>query len=200
VSDSNTNSNLANPNNNYRPSKDVYYWNIAKEVAQRTTCMSVKGGTVIINGDQIIATGYIGAPRGTKDCYERGNCLRRELNVPSGTRYELCRSVHSEQNALINAARAGVSVLGSTLYLYFVKKTTTEGDKFVKSYPCLMCKKLMINAGVKRFVGNDENGNVVSYNVEDWVKDWSDKDIIDDKVKYDSKYTSEEAKANKERK
>jgi hypothetical protein len=63
-----------------------------------------------------------------------------------------------------------------------------------------MCKKLMINAGVKRFVGNDENGNVVSYNVEDWVKDWSDKDIIDDKVKYDSKYTSEEAKANKERK
>jgi len=178
---------------NYRPTKDNYYWNIAKEVAQRTTCMSVKGGSVILRDDQIVATGYIGAPRGTKDCYERGNCLRRELNVPSGTRYELCRSVHSEQNALINAARSGVSVLGGTLYLYFVKKTN-EGEKFVKAYPCLMCKKLMINAGIKKFVGNDETGNIVSYDVEDWVKDWSDKDIIDDKVKYDSRYSIEEAK------
>jgi len=183
----------------YRPSKDEYYLNIAKETAQRSTCMSVKGGAIIVRDDQIIATGYIGAPRGTKDCFERGNCLRREMNIPSGQRYEICRSVHAEQNAIVNAARAGVSLLGGTLYLYFVKRSEGE-DKFAKSYPCFMCKKLIINSGIVRFVGNDENGKVVSYNASEWAKEWQEKDMLDDVEKYDSKYTKEEIEKFKQRK
>ena len=128
---------------NYRPTKDVYYWNIAKETAERGTCLSVKGGAVIVKDDQIIATGYIGAPRGTMDCFERGVCMRRQLGIPSGQRYEICRSVHAEQNALLNAARAGVSVLGSTVYLYFVKRQPDGSVKFVNAQPCFMCKKML---------------------------------------------------------
>ena len=99
---------------NNRLSKDAYYINIAKSVAARATCRSVKFGAIIVKDDQIIATGYVGAPRKTKDCLERGNCLRRELKIPSGHRYELCRSVHAEMNAIVNAARAGPSA--STWY------------------------------------------------------------------------------------
>jgi dCMP deaminase len=176
----------------YRPNKDEYYLNIAKETAQRSTCMSVKGGAIIVKDDQIIATGYIGAPRGTKDCFERGNCLRREMGVPSGERYEICRSVHAEQNALVNAARAGVSVLGGTVYLYFVKRGEKE-DIFSKAFPCFICKKLMINSGIIRFVGNDNKGKVVSYDASEWAQQWQEKDMLDDVDKYDSKYSKEEA-------
>ena len=87
-----------------RPSKEEYYLNIAKEVAMRSTCMRSQFGAVIVKDDQIISTGYNGAPRKAMDCYERGNCLRTELNIPSGHRYELCRSVHAEQNAKIGRA------------------------------------------------------------------------------------------------
>ena len=172
---------------NYRPSKDEYYWGIAKEVAQRSTCMSVIGGAIIVKDDQIIATGYIGAPRGTKDCFERGNCLRRELGIPSGHRYELCRSVHAEQNAIINAARSGTPLFKGTMYMHFVRRTDSK-DKFVLAYPCYLCKRAVINSGLKRFVGNNEKWELVSFNIEVWVKDWSDKDIIDDKLKYDAKH------------
>ncbi len=175
----------------YRPNKDEYYLNIAKETAQRSTCISVKGGAIIVRDDQIIATGYIGAPRGTKDCFERGNCLRREMNIPSGERYEICRSVHAEQNAIVNAARAGVSLLGGIVYLYFVKRGE-KGDKFVKAYPCFMCKKLIINSGIIRFVGNDETGAPVSYDASAWAQEWQEKDMLDDVSKYDSKYTKDE--------
>jgi dCMP deaminase len=184
---------------NYRPGKEEYYWNIAKETAQRTTCMSVKGGAVIVRDDQIIATGYIGAPRGTKDCFERGNCIRRQLGIPSGQRYEICRSVHAEQNAIINAARAGVSLLGGTLYLYFIKRQPDGSEKFVNAYPCFMCKKSLINAGIKRFVGNDENGKLVSFNVDDWQKDWKEHDLIDDPNIYNSNYSKEEMEKFKKR-
>lgn len=179
----------------YRPSKDVYYWNIAKETAERGTCLSVKGGAVIVKDDQIIATGYIGAPRGTMDCFERGVCMRRQLGIPSGQRYEICRSVHAEQNALINAARAGVSVLGSTVYLYFVKRQPDGGVKFVNAQPCFMCKKMLINSGVKRFVGNNENGAIDSFDVGAWANDWKTHDMLDDKYVYNSKYTKEELDA-----
>jgi dCMP deaminase len=185
---------------NYRPSKDEYYLNIAKETAERTTCMSVKGGAIIVRDDQIIATGYIGAPRGTKDCFERGNCVRRQLGIPSGQRYEICRSVHAEQNAIINAARAGVSLLGGTVYLYFVKRTPEGGVKFVNAYPCFMCKKIIINAGIKRFVGNDVNGKTVSFNVEDWQSDWKVNDLIDDENIYNSNYSKEESAKFSQRK
>ncbi len=180
---------------NYRPTKDVYYWNIAKETAERGTCLSVKGGAVIVKDDQIIATGYIGAPRGTMDCFERGVCMRRQLGIPSGQRYEICRSVHAEQNALINAARAGVSVLGSTVFLYFVKRQPEGGVKFVNAQPCFMCKKMLINSGVKRFVGNTEIGELASFDVEAWASDWKEHDMLDDKYVYNSKYTKEELDA-----
>src|SRR4030042_3686430 len=101
-----------------RPSKDQYYLNIAKEIAQRSTCFRAKGGAIVVKDDQIISTGYIGAPRKTKDCLERGYCLRDELKIPHGTQYEICRSVHSEMNALVNAGRAGVSLLGGAMYIY----------------------------------------------------------------------------------
>lgn len=174
--------------NNYRPNKDLYYWNIAKEVAQRSTCMSVKGGAVIVKDDQIISTGYIGAPRGTKDCFERGTCVRRMMDIPSGQRYEICRSVHAEQNAIINAARAGVSLIGARIYLYFVKRVNENEDKIVLAYPCFMCKKMIINSGITEFIGNNENGELVKYSVSNWVNDWKENDLIDDKIKYEVNY------------
>ncbi len=177
---------------NYRPTKDVYYWNIAKETSERGTCLSVKGGAVIVKDDQIIATGYIGAPRGTMDCFQRGVCMRRQLGIPSGQRYEICRSVHAEQNALLNAARAGVSVLGSSVYLYFVKRQPDGSVKFVNAQPCFMCKKMLINSGIKRFVGNTDSGELASFNVDDWAQDWKTHDMLDDKYVYDNKYTKEE--------
>ena len=95
-----------------RTSKDHYYLGIAKEVASRSTCWRRAIGAIIVRDDQIISTGYVGAPRKTKDSLEHGFCLRDKLGIPHGQRYELCRSVHAEQNAIINAARAGVSLLG----------------------------------------------------------------------------------------
>ena len=112
-----------------RPSKDEYYLNIAKEIGDRSTCFRHKMGVVVLKDDQIIATGYIGAPRKTKDCLERGECLRDKLKIPHGTRYEICRSVHAEQNAIINAARAGVSLLGGDMYMHSINpKTGLKND------------------------------------------------------------------------
>lgn len=166
-----------------RPTKDQYYLNIAREVAERATCMSMHGGCLIVKDDQIIATGYNGAPRKTKDCYERGECLRRKMNIPSGQQYELCRSVHAEQNALINAARAGVSVLHGDMYIFGMKVWDGE-QKVIRAYPCFICKKMIINAGIKRVIGNDEEGNIVSYDVENWAEEWAKTDMIEDKTKY----------------
>ena len=163
-----------------RPSKERYYLNIAKQVAQRSTCFSVKGGSVIIKDDTIVSTGYIGAPRKTKDCFERGNCLRRELNIPHGERYELCRSVHSEQNAIINAARSGASLLGGDMFLYGEKQ---EGG-LIDFIPCFICKKMIINAGLKRVICSTSNGDYKIFKVEDWTKDWREKDMLEDEYKY----------------
>lgn len=164
-----------------RPSKNEYYLNIAKEVAKRSTCFRVKGGAIIVRDDQIIATGYVGAPRKTKDCIERGECLRDKLKIPHGERYELCRSVHCEANALLNAARAGVSVLGGTIYLY----VEDRNGKSVDSFPCFICKKMIINAGIEKMICSaKEEGKMRSFYIKDWVNDWRQKDIIDDEEKY----------------
>ena len=124
-----------------RPPKDDYYLNIAKEVAERSACFRNKGGAIIIRDDQIIATGYVGAPRKTKDCFERNECLRDKLKIPHSTRYEMCRSVHAEMNAIINSARAGVSLLGGDMYIYSRDREGKEMD----SFPCFICKKMIIN-------------------------------------------------------
>jgi dCMP deaminase len=170
-----------------RISKKEYYLNIAEEVSKRSTCLSTNFGCIIVRDDQIISTGYNGAPRGTKDCTEIGVCLRRMLNVPSGTKYELCRSVHAEQNALVNAARAGVSLLGGDLYL-FGRKILDGENQLIKAYPCFICKKMILNAGITNVLANDENGEVVSYSVAEWVEEWAKNDMIADTQKYSANY------------
>ena len=164
-----------------RQSKHEYYLGIAKEVAHRSTCYRRSLGAIIIRDDQIISTGYVGAPRKTKDSFEHGNCLRDKLNIPHGQRYELCRSVHAEQNAIINAARAGVSLLGGDMYIYGSK----YGEKKpINAFPCFMCKKMIINAGLKRVICSTADGKMKIFSIEDWIKDWQDQDIIDDNDQY----------------
>ena len=164
-----------------RTSKDEYYLSIAKEVALRSTCFRRSIGAIIIRDDQIISTGYVGAPRKTKDSFEHGSCLRDKLNIPHGQRYELCRSVHAEQNAIINAARAGVSLLGGDMYIY---GSVYEDKTPVNAFPCFICKKMIINAGLDRIVCSTEDGKMKVFKVTDWIKDWQVGDIVDDKSQY----------------
>ncbi len=164
-----------------RLSKDEYYLKIAKQVGLRSTCFRNRGGAIIIRDDQIIATGYIGAPRKTKDCFERNECLRDKLGIPHGKQYEMCRSVHAEMNAIINAARAGVSLFGADIYISFDNpKDNTLRD----SFPCFICKKIIINRGIERIFFTDNKNDIVIFNVEDLVKDWQQKDIIDDQRQF----------------
>ncbi len=163
-----------------RPPKDEYYLGIAKEISKRSTCFRVKAGALIVRDDQLISAGYVGSPRGTKDCFERGNCLRDKLNIPHGKQYEMCRSVHAEQNAIINAARAGVSVLGGTMYIYLEDR---EG-KTIDSFPCFICKKMIINSGINRVVCSKKDGGVKIFYVRDWTEHWRQRDIVDDEEKF----------------
>lgn len=180
-----------------RISKDEYYLNIAKAVALRSSCLMVSFGCIIVKDDQIISTGYVGAPRKTMDCLELGYCIRRKNNIESGKGYEMCRSVHAEMNAIINAARAGVSLLGGMLYLYTARKNGPE-LVLVKAYPCLLCKKMIINAGIDRFIGNNEDGSIATYEIDDWTKDWKQlADLTQDKEKYRLKYASQKKKVAK---
>lgn len=170
-----------------RVSKNRYYLDIARQVSERATCMSAHFGAIIVRDDQIISTGYNGAPRGTKDCYEIGNCLRRKLGVKSGTQYEMCRSVHAEQNAIINAARAGVSLLNGTMYL-FGKRVWDGADEPIKAYPCFICKKMILNAGIKKMIVNDENGDIIEFSVDEWTDRWAKHDMIEDTEQYAVNY------------
>ena len=167
----------------YRPQKDQYYLDIARVVSERSTCLKVFMGSIIVKDDQIIATGYVGAPRNTKSSLAHGFCLRKKLNIPSGTKYELCRSVHAEQNAIINAARAGVSLIDGDIYIY---GRTRENNNVINAVPCFICKKMIINAGLKRVITSveDKNEKYRIFNVSDWVRDWQEKDIIEDKDQY----------------
>ena len=107
--------------------KDNYYMKIAEAVAIKSNCLCIAFGCLIVKDDQIISTGYVGAPRKTKDCIDWGFCIRRKKNIKSGTGYEMCRSVHAEMNAIINAARSGVSLLGGDMFLHAAKRV--DGDK-----------------------------------------------------------------------
>lgn len=164
-----------------RISKEQYYLGIAEEVARRSTCFRRSLGAIIIRDDQIISTGYVGAPRKTKDSLEHGTCLRDKLNIPHGQRYELCRSVHAEQNAIINAARAGVSLLGGDMYIY---GSTAGKFQPIDAFPCFICKKMIINAGLNRVVCSTADGKMKVFRVSDWVKEWREGDIIDDSHQY----------------
>ncbi len=167
-----------------RTPKDRYYLGIAKEVSTRSTCFRRAIGAIIVRDDQIISTGYVGAPRKTKDSLEHGFCLRDKLGVPHGQRYELCRSIHAEQNAIINAARAGVSLLGGDMFIYGSGPTAA---KTIDAFPCFICKKMIINAGLDRIVCSTKDGKHMVFTVSDWTKDWREHDILDDKHQYGEK-------------
>jgi dCMP deaminase len=164
-----------------RVSKDDYYLGIAKEVSRRSTCFRRSIGAIIVRDDQIISTGYVGAPRKTKSSHDHGFCLRDRLAIPHGERYELCRSVHAEQNAVINAARAGVSLLGGDMYIY---GTVYGEDKPINAFPCFICKKIIINAGLDRIVCSTAGGKKKVFRVIPWTQDWTRGDILDDKHQY----------------
>jgi dCMP deaminase len=162
-----------------RPSKTEYYLNIAREIAARSTCLCFNGGAIIVRDDQIVATGYNGAPRKTLDCMERKECLRRKLKIPSGQNYELCRSVHAEQNAIINAARAGVNILGGTMYLHGYR---VFGGKKEPSdmFPCFICKKMILNSGLECVISSTKDGKFRTFQVKDLADEWKNKDMLED--------------------
>lgn len=150
-----------------RMSKDKYYLNIADAVLDRSTCLRRKYGAIIVKNDEILSTGYNGAPRGRVNCSELGYCNREQLNIPSGQRYELCRSVHAEANAIISAARR--ETLGATLYMACVEPDT--GALIPGSTSCSMCRRLIINAGIERVVIRDTRTEYRVVEVADWVRE-----------------------------
>jgi dCMP deaminase len=154
-----------------RPSKIDYYLDIARQVSLRGTCLRRNFGAVIVKDDRIISTGYAGAPRGVMNCIDIGKCPRKEAGIPAGERYELCRSVHAEANAIIHASANDMQ--GATLYLCSLSKDTGE---VYNARPCKMCTRLIINAGIKTVIVRETENGVKTYNVEDWVKD-DDPDI-----------------------
>lgn len=127
-----------------RMSKDTYYLNIALAVSSRSTCIRRRYGAIIVRDDEIIATGYNGAPRGWDNCIDIGTCERNRLGIPKGERYELCRAVHAEQNAIISAARK--DMIGATMYIAGIN---VEDGTITDCSPCSICEKLIINAGIK---------------------------------------------------
>ena len=150
-----------------RVDKENYYLDIAQTVLERSTCLRRCYGAIIVKNDEIVSTGYNGAPRGRKNCIGLGYCTRDALQVPSGERYELCRSVHAEANAIISAARS--EVLGATLYM--VCKDPKTGELIPGSTSCSMCRRLIINAGIERVVIRNTEKEYSVVHVEDWVRE-----------------------------
>ena len=146
-----------------RRDKLNYYLDIAETVSLRGTCLRRNYGAIIVKNDQIISTGYVGAPRGRVNCSDLGYCTREKLNIPRGERYELCRSVHAEANAIISASR--MDMIGSTLYL--VGKEVSTGEYVKGANPCAMCKRMIINAGIDTVVIRDDKENFRVYSVRD---------------------------------
>lgn len=119
-----------------RPSWDEYFASITRQVATRSTCLRRKVGAIIVKDKRILTTGYNGAPKGTQNCIDIGVCMREQMGIPSGQRHEMCRALHAEQNAIIQAAYHGVKIEGSSIY------TSTQ--------PCVMCAKMLINSGIRK--------------------------------------------------
>ena len=149
-----------------RRDKTNYYLDIAETVAKRGTCLRRNFGAIIVKNDEIISTGYSGAPRGRKNCSDLGFCRREELKIPRGTRYELCRSVHAEANCIISASRR--DMIDSILYLVGIDVKTKELVKDANS--CSMCKRLIINAGIKKVIVRDTKDNYRVIFVKDWIE------------------------------
>jgi dCMP deaminase len=150
-----------------RRDKNNYYLDIAETVLERGTCLRRNYGSIIVKNDEIISTGYSGAPRGRKNCNELGFCRREQLNIPRGTHYELCRSVHSETNAIISAARR--DMINATLYLVGID--SKDGEYVENANSCIMCKRLIINSGIERVVIRDTKDTYRIIEVVDWIED-----------------------------
>ncbi|NWF97595.1 MAG: cytidine deaminase [Nitrospirae bacterium] len=149
---------------NLRPGWDEYFINIAKVVATRATCFRRKYGAVITKDNIIVSTGYNGAPAGMKDCLEVGKCTRKELQIPHGERYELCHSVHAEANAIIRAS--GEELNGATIYISGSDHDSAE----CLSEPCMMCKRMILNARIKKVVYSNGKNGIIIVNPKKWLK------------------------------
>lgn len=149
-----------------RRDKINYYLDISQTVAERGTCLRRNFGAILVKNDEIIATGYNGAPRGRVNCSDLGVCMRDKLNVPKGQRYELCRSVHAEANCIISAPRN--DMLGSTLYLSCLDAKT--GELYGDVEPCSMCKRMIINAGIETVYVRDDKDHYRVVKVADWIE------------------------------
>ena len=150
-----------------RRDKINYYLDIAETVSERCTCLRRHFGAILVKNDSILSTGYVGAPRGRKNCSDLGKCIREELHIPRGERYELCRSVHAEANAIIAAPRS--EMLGATLYM--ACRDAKTGELVAGTSSCSMCKRLIINAGIETVVVRDTREDYRVIRVQDWVED-----------------------------
>ena len=148
-----------------RIDKENYYLDIAETVLERSTCRRSCCGAIIVRNDEIVSTGYNGAPRGRANCIDLGYCVRERKNVPRGQRYELCRSVHAEANAIISAARS--ECIGGTIYL--VCRDAVTGELLERQEPCSVCRRMIINAGLSKMVVRDSDGRYQIFSVQDWV-------------------------------
>lgn len=149
-----------------RRDKINYYLDLAEMVSQRSTCLRRHYGAVIVSHDEVISTGYVGAPRGRQNCSDIGTCIRSELKIPRGERYELCRSVHAEANAIISASRK--DMLGASLFLCGIEVDT--GNYIMKSSCCAMCKRMVINSGIEKVYIRDTKDEYRVVEVNDWIE------------------------------
>lgn len=150
-----------------RRDKYNYYLDIAETVLERGTCLRRNYGAIIVNNDEIISTGYSGAPRGRENCCNLGYCIRQKLNIPRGQNYEKCRSVHAEANCIISASRR--DMIGSTLYL--VGKDMESGEYVSNANSCSMCKRLILNAGIDRIIIRDTSDRYRAIEVGKWIEE-----------------------------
>ncbi len=157
-----------------RTDKKNYYLDIAETVLERGTCLRRNFGAIIVNNDQIVSTGYVGAPRGRKNCIDMGVCVREQNNIPRGERYELCRSVHAEANAIIHASRD--AMLGATLYL--VGKDAKTGEYVENACACSMCKRMIINAGIKKIIIRNTKEKFTAIYVDEWIQNDESLDAV----------------------
>ena len=148
-----------------RTSKENYYLDIADSVSERSTCLRRRYGAIIVRNDEIISTGYNGAPRGRRNCTDLGHCTRDALHIPSGERSELCRSVHAEANAIISAARR--DMMDATLYL--VGRDAKTGAILTDTTSCSMCRRLIINAGIRKVIARVGETEYTETEVRNWI-------------------------------
>lgn len=149
-----------------RVDKENYYLDIAETVIERGTCLRRNFGAIIVRHDEIVSTGYTGAPRGRKNCSDLGFCMRDKLNIPRGERYEMCRSVHAEANCIISASRR--DIIGGTLYL--VGRDAKTGELVREANSCAMCKRLIINSGLEKVVVRRTPTEYEVIPVSEWIE------------------------------